>query len=171
MHRISITSWCSAIALAVAACGGSNEAPFGGDGGSSGSTESSGSGCDVNWREATPGNVACPGASGCACGGSEICCVVVPGPSQFEPSCSEMTACADLAFACDGPDDCGQGLVCCAVLAHGGGSSCKPAADCFGGEQVVLCHADADCGEEIGTHCTPAEPGSFFGSTAARCAL
>jgi len=131
--------------------------------------EGSGASCDdINWRMPNRGEVACPGAPDCSCGGAESCCVLLDQDLQPENvRCDALTECRGLAFVCDGPEDCGADEVCCAVETTGGGSSCSTPTDCRGLDEWIMCHGDEDC--EGRKHCTPATHASVFGWTAAVC--
>lgn len=147
-------------ALLVAACAGDRRV----DGEESQSCES------ANWRQPSEGEVICPGAPGCACGGSEVCCVATTAEYEITgASCTPLELCRDFAFTCDGPEDCGADEVCCSQLASGGGSDCRAAIDCFGSAHRVMCRSDEDCGGF--ETCTPAERGSYYDGKAAVCEL
>jgi hypothetical protein len=79
-----------------------------------------------------------------SCDAPQICCVTFSGAT-----CTAADGCDQgLALACDGPEDCSNGDVCCGDIGMGGGGSeCLPAGDCEGGGMGsgVLCHSDADC--------------------------
>jgi hypothetical protein len=113
----------------------------------------------ANWRAPTANQVVCPGPSGCQCAGGEVCCIPPSPAPGATGACTAMTACADVAFACDGPEDCAAGEVCCA---KGYAAQCVAEADCFGVDAYVLCHADADCESKLGTTCGPADPNTFW---------
>jgi len=175
MTKPSLAS-CALLLLAACSSGGDDAA-----GGESeneepdGITASSEESCsEVGWRSPTPGAVTCPGADGCSCDGGAVCCVEVaevgtPNERVADATCRELTACAELAFACDGPEDCQPGKVCCATLTAGGGSSCVDPIDCYDGDAAALCRSDADCLEATGAHCNPAVEGSYFDGTTAAC--
>lgn len=155
----------------ASACGGASDSQFG-EGNGGGGAGATSNACEaIHWREASAGRVACPGSADCVCGASATCCLDAQSNTQFSATCGDLTACKAYAFQCDGPEDCGEGLLCCARLDAGGGSSCKKSDECFAAQQVVMCHADEDCASAVGTHCTPAEPGSIFDGTVASCAL
>lgn len=122
--------------------------------------------CDTVWRTSTPGFVACPGAQDCRCEAPEVCCV----PSKPSPkdigSCGPVSGCAQLAFACDGPEDCATDQVCCV---RGMGSTCTTEFDCFGSESYVLCHEDGECKSRVGTACGPADPDTFWDTLMGVC--
>lgn len=123
---------------------------------------------DLNWRAGNAGELACPGVSGCSCGGADICCVTADvASSSSSATCSSEATCRNLAFTCDGPEDCGSEEVCCAIMTSGGGSSCIAPSECFGLDEHVMCRSDDDC--ESLEHCTPAAPGTFFDGKAALC--
>ena len=129
----------------------------------------------LNWRAATAGAIACPGTTDCACPVADVCCVdyaaayTDTGGTVGGAACGKLTACAGIALACDGPEDCGAGKVCCFLGTTGGNSTCKSAADCTGVDQVVMCRSDTDCAS--GDHCEPAAAGAYFASIAGSCKL
>jgi hypothetical protein len=103
--------------------------------------------------------VACPDTAACSCGEATVCCAVYDEDQQVITSsaCSELASCADVAFACDGPEDCESGETCCA---RGLGAQCVDEGTCSGVDSYVLCRSDDDCGG-LDT-CTPAEEGTFY---------
>jgi hypothetical protein len=122
-----------------------------------------------NWRAATPDGVICPGAPDCLCSGGQVCCVALVNGKASIGSCNDLAACSGPAIACDGPEDCAAGQVCCWVDTVGGGSTCKAPIDCFGSQEAAACRDDSQCsGIE---HCTPADPGSYLDGVAAACLL
>jgi hypothetical protein len=122
--------------------------------------------CDTTWRSSTPGVVVCPGAGDCQCGLPEACCVPTSPTATDVGACSAATSCAALLFACDGPEDCNAGQVCCG---KGLGAQCTTDADCFGVDAFVLCHEDAHCESKLGTTCGPADPGTFWDTRLGVC--
>ncbi|MEQ9319961.1 MAG: hypothetical protein RIF41_12430 [Polyangiaceae bacterium] len=145
----------SAALMALAACGSDSDA-FEDDGGRIGVMADPA--CDGrNWRDPSA-DVVCPTAPGCGCATGQACCVVFDAEQSAitSSSCSELTACADVAFTCDGPEDCQDGQECCAQEL---GTACVDAGTCIGSDTFVLCRTDEDCG--IFT-CTPAQPGTYF---------
>lgn len=115
--------------------------------------------CDVTWRASSPNQVVCPGATDCLCPSPEGCCIPPSPSSSDRGSCSAVTSCSALLFACDGPEDCGANQVCCA---KGQGAQCGTESDCFGVDAYVLCHEDAHCESKLGTTCGPGDPGTFW---------
>ena len=85
-----------------------------------------------------------PNAGVVPCGDAEcdlstsVCCVGLGG-QQCAASCGAFEA----PQACDGPEDCGDGQVCCVGFPSGAG--CK--ASCGPSDQT-LCHDDGDCSGE-----------------------
>ncbi len=122
-----------------------------------GTTNPTPTGCQDN-DKGTRGNT-CPGVVTCgtveACSlTTQNCCV-----SDYKAdaaSCNEGTTCKGLvSAACDGPEDCGGGQVCCisvslttsapfAAIQH---RCVADAKKCTGGSLVnrLLCHTDAQC--------------------------
>jgi hypothetical protein len=76
-----------------------------------------------------------------------------------------------VAVSCDGPEDCGAGLVCCARSnfglydAFGCFESCSAAEATYRGVWVEVCHSPRDCSEPA-DHCEGA-PGLFANTS--RC--
>lgn len=124
---------------------------------------------DFNWRSETTDEIVCPYTPDCACPVEDVCCVAVEGDHLGGASCAPLGDCADMAFECDGPEDCGEGAACCADVAPGGGSSCGAAAECFDIDEVVMCRDDGDCA--LGEDCVPADPGTYFEGVAGYCDL
>jgi hypothetical protein len=149
-------------AIAASGCGG-DDADLGGNGRQA---------CEqFNWRSATDGLVVCPGVSGCACGGGEVCCADPQGQTLGNARCSSLGACPTFAFGCDGNEDCASGQICCVFgNENAGGAECRDPKDCFfSSKELKTCRAEADCdGIES---CVPADPGAFFDGLIARCSL
>jgi hypothetical protein len=82
------------------------------------------------------------------CNAPEVCCVTFNGQSCTS-NCNQ-----GLALACDGPEDCSGGDVCCGDIGMGGGGSeCMPSGDCQTGMgSGRLCHSNTDC--DTGETCT-----------------
>lgn len=59
---------------------------------------------------------------------------------------------------CDGPEDCGDGDVCCVTLTPAPRTACVPASDCQG---TVFCHTDDDC--KAGQSCPESSISPFWG--------
>lgn len=155
----------------VAACG--SDAPVAvTDAGSRGDAAPTPAACEtINWRNPNPGTVSCPGVSSCQCGGPDVCCVGRRGDEITGSSCQSLESCAGVAFECDGPEDCAEGLICCASVpdAGGGGAACVEERDCFGLNEVTLCRGDADCGPL--ENCIPASRDAYFRETVGYCDL
>jgi hypothetical protein len=127
-----------------------------------------------SWRMPTPSAIACPGVPTCSCAATDVCCVQLDYPSgptgapTIGPSsCSALTACTGLALACDGPEDCTKGRVCCGTDTRGGGTSCKDPSECFDAHSIIVCRSDSDC--RLGQHCEPSYAGSYLGNVAGSC--
>jgi hypothetical protein len=129
---------------------------------------------NLNWRSPTAGGgVACKGAPGCLCDGGQVCSITVEDKSESPWSvsarCTALADAKDMAFQCDGPEDCATGQVCCADLVEGGGSSCVAERDCSGiGSERVMCRSTDDC-TFPGHTCKPADAGSFFAGVVGYC--
>ena len=120
------------IAMALVACGhdSSNQkmdAPSSGDGPMIDAPRSDGSISTVD-AAISPGP-AC-GATTCTLG-QQDCCIGVMN------ACKPTGTCPSQGFACDGPEDCPNG-VCC--FPNNNGSRCQTNS-C----QAIACHRDADC--------------------------
>lgn len=75
---------------------------------------------------------------------SEVCCFTAPKPFKEECAPKGQTCPGNkLPSACDGPEDCNAGEVCCAGA--GQGPVCKASGMCTG-IVLQLCHTKADCG-------------------------
>lgn len=98
----------------------------------------------------------CPGVVWCTERGpcdqrDKICCL-----TAFTADCSARSDCGlEQRAACDGPEDCGAGSVCCA---RDGVALCMPPAECP--EPQRACHSDADCEAK---RCARGFPGTFGG--------
>jgi hypothetical protein len=146
--------------LWVAACGSQADVFDEDDDGSSGLGGAGSATCQAyNWRAESPKAVTCPGAESCSCGGSDVCCLIYDEAQDrvTSGSCMAEAQCADFAFACDGPEDCSDGNVCCA---RGRGAHCLPDLECHGVETFTLCRGDADC-PDLET-CTPDVTDSYY---------
>lgn len=82
---------------------------------------------------------------GAAGGPAGSCCIPVFGGA---PACGAMCQFGQIALACDGPEDCGMGEVCC--FSASGGGRCATEANCPRqgsglSQQTWLCNATADC--------------------------
>ncbi len=146
--------------------GGADAAPPRADTGSPTETDSGPSGLD-----AAPSGAIDAGPPGVTCGTEtcvdpQICCVAVAGGTTSR-ACALPADCMGVAAACDGPEDCGSGEVCCGMRSAGGGGSgstaCVDEAMCGFGR---LCHVTADCaGGDMccsfmgGSVCSPFCPG------------
>jgi hypothetical protein len=117
-----------------------------------------------SWRTSTTNAVACPGADGCSCAGTACC---LNGTMEdFSGSCMALASCVGAAFACDGPEDCATGDVCCANFSNDT-AECKSANDCtFQPNSKAMCHSDADCA--VGS-CIPASSDSPYKNIIAIC--
>jgi hypothetical protein len=74
-------------------------------------------------------------------------------------TCRAHTSATNTPFACDGPEDCGQGGVCCLLPA---GSACSGFGFCVTGsiKGEWMCHSQVDCGP--GFFCCPVASGSPY---------
>jgi hypothetical protein len=122
----------------------------------------------LGWRTPSEGTIACPSTAGCSCAGSSICCAATAGGQVSSASCMELNACKELAIACDGPEDCGGGEVCCATSPTSMTAECHPANECASAVSLVFCRKDADCAFPF-TRCVPATKGAFFEGMIAHC--
>jgi hypothetical protein len=75
------------------------------------------------------------------CNDPDVCCVTMQGASCTQ-DCQN-----GLSLACDGPEDCSNGDICCGdVGMGGGGAECMAVDQCDPGwTSGVVCHADGDC--------------------------
>jgi hypothetical protein len=71
------------------------------------------------FRMPTPNSIVCPGAMGCGCGGSQICCLQAVDSSKG--TCTTLGACRALAITCDGPEDCNPQVTMTRDLEQDGG--------------------------------------------------
>ena len=101
-----------------------------------------------------PGSVQC-GKQACTPG--ETCCITMDNNLMCLPP---TEPCKGFRAECDGPEDCGGSLRCCAIPAPPYSQSvCRLAAACpgkgiFDDGTAVLCHGDKDCPPEWPS-CTP----------------
>jgi hypothetical protein len=125
-----------AIALALIACRSSSSATVdAGDGGTAYVVA-----CGTAQQPMTcslPGSACCDFAPGA---GSDYCFAVAGGTCE-----------GGVPIACDGPEDCSGGNVCCYDSSTG--SSCAPPVECASGSSAIMCHLgdDSPCG--AGSHC------------------
>lgn len=101
---------------------------------------------------------------------TEQCCITRdPGGGGAMGTCIASDAmCMGATAACDGPEDCGGGEVCCARVGLGGASTtCEASAMCASGAYgpFELCHAPADCTDGTDMCC----PVMMFGFSGAYC--
>lgn len=152
LNRIGLYVRCATVLLAMGliACTGSD------DNGRSPT-------CDaISWRSASPGSVVCPGEDSCSCGGGAACCIDTNGKGKIVASgCADFSQCQDLALGCDGPEDCGQGQVCCFA---GFDATCVAADECFGIGTGVACRSNTDC--EVLETCEPVLEGPLANTLA-----
>jgi hypothetical protein len=78
---------------------------------------------------------------------SRVCCARSPAEGGKGPECKTPAACMLFsALACDGPEDCSKGQVCCGASTSGIDAII---ALCFGNCSAsnarILCHTAADC--------------------------
>jgi len=165
MNRVNIVA--IALVLVIGGCGGSS-------GGTNTSIDAPGSGSNHD----DAGNN--PGSYDFQCGGSTPCTLDKVGCTHTGAnvtfSCDDKAACpAGDQIACDGPDDCSNGDVCCGVSVPNGdgsfpncgassiGTSCMAASacktklvtqNCDDTSKVQLCHSNNDCQTESSNdHC------------------
>ncbi|MFO0665100.1 MAG: hypothetical protein U0174_14195 [Polyangiaceae bacterium] len=104
-----------------------------------------------------------------ACPLSEPCCQIYESVTLIAQSCTSFCNGAAgqsaIAYACDGPEDCTNGDICCSYRA--GGSGCDRSESCdLNTDHLQLCHRDSDCAPLAGTRCCedrnsgPGAPGS-----------
>jgi hypothetical protein len=182
---------CFALAVSLAACGGS-------DGDSGTTDQDTGTGADTSGSDGTttdtaksdsPGtdgtttdtltpptdgaktDTATPGgdASGIACGAAtckagEVCCVT-PKDGGADQACAASCADGGVTLGCDGPEDCSGGTakICCATLKVGAGT--PPACPFESGAASCA----ADCPTRIPTSC-PGEGKARLCHTKSDCA-
>jgi len=101
------------------------------------------------WQGGVAHSVACPGADGCSCTAPAVCCMQTI--DALGGSCTDPRACAGVAIACDGPEDCASGSVCCLGAQ---GSTCVDTGTCAG---TLLCRSDSNCAGH--GSCVPADFG------------
>jgi hypothetical protein len=99
----------------------------------------------------------------CSTAGGAACCTIVSssgGQRTVYATCTPAgSACAlpvTTAAHCDGPEDCGQGFVCCGTLSLLGiysELSCIPSASCTGTGKQVMCHPRNGGGQCNGGGC------------------
>ncbi len=124
---------------------GSTDAPAS-DASDDGATDASSIDASADSGDADSGSftgIAC-GVQGLMCDPSTVCCDEAP------PSCSSppVSCAGGHVYACDGPEDCTGGEVCC-ILFDGGpgamaGSSCLPSC-VTGAIRYPACHDARDC--------------------------
>jgi hypothetical protein len=116
------------------------------------------------------GHVACEAKS---CGPESLCCTT--GTSTPRSQCEQSCGGTEGHIACDGPEDCGHGEVCCHQLDGVGlAGQCIPAfaseidsgaatpmcaTEPAGPELRVACHRDADCAQTPDTPLCRADAG------------
>ena len=76
--------------------------------------------------------------------------------------CNLANDCRDHMFECDGPEDCEDGFVCCAVMTSTDVTQCVWGGDCPG---ETLCTSDAQCNPDAPLCC----PDSVMGVTIYLC--
>jgi hypothetical protein len=77
------------------------------------------------------------------CAPGQVCCFDIFLPSEDHCG-SECDSNSKYTYACDGPQDCAEGHVCCANISGSSviGIACVPSC---GGSNVVLCETSDDC--------------------------
>jgi hypothetical protein len=78
---------------------------------------------------------------------SQVCCFT--GYPGLTTTCTASDSCGELVAACDGPEDCSDGDICCGDQS---GAACKKASECTGFTAAQLCHTSADCPETNNCH-------------------
>ncbi|MCS6798739.1 MAG: hypothetical protein NZ898_09430 [Myxococcota bacterium] len=95
------------------------------------------------------------GAAGVMCGmeicrGGQVCCATFGG-GMTTAMCTDPDACRGASFACDGPEDCTDGTVCCGNRTGSGAgrTACASPDGCM----FRICRTDEDC--PSGSECCP----------------
>mgnify|MGYP000988312863 FL=1 len=97
------------------------------------------------------------------------------GPRALvEPDCRRGTAdCAPYPLACDGPEDCGRGEICCVSRDWARESGARTGAHCMTTRRCldrfasVACHDDTNCPEPM--RCTDRSQAADFAAPVALC--
>jgi hypothetical protein len=116
-----------------------------------------GSGADARVADAPPTTPDGSPYVGVSCGtmtctGTDVCCVPGFGGGNTGATCAAQCGPGESTFACDGPEDCSGGQVCCMSR---GGSSCTDPDSCGGiGGGSVACRTANDC-QSGGDQCCP----------------
>lgn len=81
--------------------------------------------------------------------GDEVCCEPYAGDASGQhPTCGAPGSCAWSEVACDGPEDCQAGQVCCVTSRVRSGGSTTPLSRCTSAAACTTlrkCHTRADC--------------------------
>jgi hypothetical protein len=91
------------------------------------------------------------GTSLCNTSGGLACCEI--SQTCVAPPCMP----GEQTDACDGPEDCPTGSVCCLYVDPFFGTACSPSCSQMGGQRGRICHTAADC--EPGQMCVQLEAG------------
>jgi len=87
---------------------------------------------------------------------AKVCCAKLPSAGGKGPQCTSPAACMMAsALACDGPEDCSKGNVCCGASTAGVDAIlalCN--ATCPAPNGKVLCHSLSDCPSGFKNCCT-----------------
>jgi hypothetical protein len=162
--------------------GGGTDGGGGGTDGGGGGTDGGGGGTDSGVVGDDGGIVLMDGGGstdgggtvGIACMGmtcdatTEQCCVTMSSGGAMGACIARDATCMGAVADCDGPEDCSGGDVCCARVGLGGASTtCEAAAMCTPGSfgPFELCHAPADCTDDMDMCC----PVMRFGFSGAYC--
>jgi hypothetical protein len=166
MLQRAVSSLSLVLVLVGSGCGGDDDPGGDGDGdgdaGSSADAAGNGADADVTAPDADLGGGA-DAANGVACGDtvcdpdSEVCCITQgsgPPPGETTTECTAPDACEGSAATCDGPEDCGDGEVCCGSFGGGGGGGGTGSAECTAETcQFTICHTADDCPNDTDQCC------------------
>ena len=108
--------------------------------------------CGGNSSSTSVSAVTCGQASSCA----QTCCAIpnTQTPPTVAYTCGGSCSDAGVAFACDGPEDCSAGQVCCGSVLMGVLEYVHCKASCDDTVSPHLCHAKPDCPNQL-PYCCP----------------